>query len=739
MIRHRHRVRCVELVACGVALIVLGTGCPSQTPDAETAPDTEPELADPDVEPAEGTPSEDLIPRQVIFGNPDRANPQVSPDGDMLSWLAEHNGVLNVWVAPVDDLDAARPVTSEESRPVFRYFWAYTNDHIIYAQDVGGDENFRLFAVDLERDEEVELTPMDDVQARVAHVSPKHPERVVVSVNDRTPQLHDLYEVDITTGDLELIEENPGFVGYTIDDDYEVRFAQLMRPDGGTRVLRSVDEDGEGDAEDAEEGEGELPAGWELYLDIGPEDSMNTGLTGFDKEGTGVFAWDSRGRDTSALVRLDAETAEEVEELASDDRADGAGVHRHPLDKEPIAVSFNYKRHEWRVLDDAYADDFDRLLELSEGDLGISGTTRDHDTWLVSYTQDDGPVEYYLYDRDAGEAEFLFTNRSELEDKDLAQMHPVVIEARDGLDLVSYLSLPPGHDDAGRPDEPVPMVLLVHGGPWARDAWGYNAQHQLLADRGYAVLSVNFRGSTGFGKEFLNAGNREWAGAMHDDLIDAVEWAVEEEVTTEDEVCIMGGSYGGYATLVGLTFTPDVFACGVDIVGPSSLITLLESVPPYWEPMIEMFKTRVGDHTTEEGREELRARSPLFKVENIERPLLIAQGANDPRVKQEESDQIVEAMQESGIPVSYVLYPDEGHGFAREPNRLSFYAATEAFLSAHLGGEYEPATAEEFADSTMTIPEGLYGIPGFAEVVEELAERRAGADVEGEADEADEG
>jgi dipeptidyl aminopeptidase/acylaminoacyl peptidase len=307
-------------------------------------------------------------------------------------------------------------------------------------------------------------------------------------------------------------------------------------------------------------------------------------------------------------------------------------------------------------------------------------------------------------------------------------MHAPVVESRDGLNLVCYLSLPPGSDPDGdgRPSEPLPMVLYVHGGPWARDQWGLNPYHQWLANRGYAVLSVNYRGSTGFGKEFINAANGEWAGKMHDDLLDAVGWAIDEKIAIADKVAIAGGSYGGYATLVGLTFTPDVFACGVDIVGPSSLVTLLENVPEYWVPFMPVFKSRLGDVETKAGRAELLKRSPLTRVDQIRRPLLIAQGANDPRVKQLESDQIVAAMTEHEIPVTYVLYPDEGHGFRRPENRKSFNAVAEAFLAEQLGGRFEPV-GDDFRGATIQVPTGADEVPGLADALGELAEAKTEA------------
>ena len=379
------------------------------------------------------------------------------------------------------------------------------------------------------------------------------------------------------------------------------------------------------------------------------------------------------------------------------------------------AVAFNYDRVRWQVVDQAIAPDLEYLKTVNDGEINILSRTLDDSRWTVAFVNDDGPVRFYLYDRPKRTATLLFTNRPKLESTTLASMHAREIKSRDGLTLMSYLTLPvwTDPDGDGAPATPLPMVLYVHGGPWARDVWGFNSTHQLLANRGYAVLSVNFRASTGFGKKFLNAGNREWAGKMHEDLLDAVNWAVSAKVADAKQVAIMGGSYGGYATLAGLTFTPDVFAAGVDIVGPSNLITLLNTIPPYWAPQIELFTTRVGDHRTPEGKKFLESRSPLTLVDRIARPLLIAQGANDPRVKQAESDQIVSAMKAKNIPVVYALFPDEGHGFARPENNVAFMAITEAFLAQHLKGRAEPV-GDAFKGSSVTIPQGRELIPGVA-------------------------
>lgn len=666
-----------------------------------------------------------LIPRDVLFGNPDRAALRVSPDGRHLSFLAPVNGVLNVWVAPVENIGAAKPVTMDTGRGIHIYFWAYTSRNLLYLQDQGGDENWKVFVVDLVSGQAKDLTPVESIpgpdgkpmilpsgkpmrpKARIEQVSPRSPDTILVGLNARDPRYHDLYRVNIQTGERTLVQQNPRFEGFVTDDDYRVRFAVRTTSDGGTEILRPVNTSG--GSPSAASG----VSSWEPFQTIAMEDALTTHPMGFDQSGELLYMTDSRGRDTSALTSLDLRTGK-TSLLAEDPRTDVAEVLEHPTSHTIQAVAFNYTRPEWKVLDPSVQGDMAYLKSAVPGDLLVTSRTLDDRLWTVATIVDDGPARFYLYDRTAKKATLLFTSRQALEGLPLAKMHPEVITSRDGLDLVSYLTLPMGSDtkQPGRPDRPLPMVLLVHGGPWARDVWGLNGEDQWLVNRGYAVLNVNFRGSTGFGKRFLNAGNREWAGKMHDDLIDAVNWAIREGIADQGKVAILGGSYGGYAALVGLTFTPDVFACAVDIVGPSNLVTLLNTIPPYWEPGVAMFTTRVGDYRTAEGQRFLESRSPLTFVDRIRRPLLIGQGANDPRVKQSEADQIVAAMQRRGIPVTYVLYPDEGHGFARPENRQSFNAVVEAFLGRHLGGRVEPI-GRDFEGSTITVPTGAEDVPGL--------------------------
>ena len=657
---------------------------------------------------------EKLISRQVLFGNPDKASLKISPNHQMISFLAPVNDVLNVWVAPIDKPNEAVAITKDTLRGIRTYFWSYNNEQVIYLQDVGGDENWQVHAVNVDTKEDKNLTPFEEItgpdgkpvtlpngkplrpRAQIQEVSYKYPNEILIGLNTRNPQFFDIYRLNIIDGTLQMIQQNDRFLGFQTDDDYNIRYAMQSTPDGGNELFVP---DGKG--------------GWKTFDKIPMEDALTTWPIGFDKTGKILYMIDSRGRNTAALTSVNLETGNK-EVIFEDPRADLSDVMIQPTEKTIEAVATDYLRTEWTVLDNSIKPDFDYLKTVADGDLNVTSRSLDDNVWTVAYTKDDGPVYYYIYDRPDKKAEFLFTNRKELEKVQLSKMYPLEIKSRDGLTLVSYLTLPHNSDKNGRPDSPLPMVLFVHGGPWARDSWGYNPYHQWLADRGYAVLSVNYRGSTGFGKEFLNAGNHEWAGKMHDDLIDAVNWAVDQKIADKNKVAIMGGSYGGYATLVGLTFTPNFFACGVDIVGPSNLVTLLQTIPPYWTPMINMFTSRVGDFRTEEGIKFLLSRSPITYVDSIRKPLLIGQGANDPRVNQAEADQIVKAMQEKNIPVTYVLYPDEGHGFARPENRMSFNAVAEIFLSQFLGGRSEPI-GNDFQNSSITVPAGAQYVPTLKE------------------------
>lgn len=602
----------------------------------------------------------DLIPLEVLFGNPERTQPRLSPDGIHLAFIAPLDGVLNVFVRPLEG-GPEQPITHDTGRGIRAYAWAEDGDHLLYIQDRDGDENWHVYAVSLADRSITDLTPYPGIQANVLDTSREHPDRVLIAMNRREPAFHDVYMIPLAGGDPHLVAENPGdVVEWVADAELHVRAAVAQMPDGGWELRTRVADD--------------VP--WQARLRVGPEDDLTAWA--FLEDGDGLILSTSHGRNTSGIGRMDLATGDYTL-LAARDDVDRAGVLFHPVSRAPQAVEFTRHRAEWEILDPDIRADFEALRQADDGDMSVVSRTDDLSQWIVAFNRDTGSVRYYLYRRDKRSNSFLFSARPDLDAWPLASMTPVDITARDGLVLPCYLTLPVGVEPNG-----LPLVLDVHGGPWARDSWGYDPDAQWLANRGYASLKVNFRGSTGFGKTFLHAGDREWGGKMLDDLVDAARWATEQGIADRRRIGIMGGSYGGYAVLSALAFQPDVFACGVDIVGPSNILTLLASIPPYWEPVRKTFEARVGHPERDEAF--LKERSPLFSVDRITSPLLIAQGANDPRVAQTESEQMVAALRSAGKTVDYMLFPDEGHGFARPENRLAFYAEAERFLARHLGG-----------------------------------------------------
>lgn len=651
-----------------------------------------------------------LIPRKIIFGNPERAAASLSPDGTKLAFLAPVNGVLNVWVASIKtatnqpsaiNLAGSHPVTKEKKRSLRGYSWSYNNDYILYSQDQNGDENFHLYRVALKSGKIQDLTPYNKVRAQIIAASPNFPDELLIGLNKENSAWHDVYHLNITNGKLALVEKNRQFTDFLADQNLQLRIAEKATPENSPEFYIK-DANGK----------------WQFYEHVPFEDALSTGFTGFNKEGNIAYKTDSQGRDKTAIYAVDL-NKKSKQLLATSDKADCSGLLMHPTELVPQAALYEYTKIEQQILDPRIKKDFAYLQNAQAGEFAVASRTLADDKWIIQYYSDTKPSSFYLYERDpkTGTPQhltFLFTTLPALEKQPLAAMRPLVLKARDGLELISYLTLPTyaKTDTNNVPQQPLPLVLLVHGGPWARDSWGLDRTTQWLANRGYAVLSVNYRGSTGFGKAFINAGNNEWAGKMHDDLIDAVNWAIKNKIADPNKIAIMGGSYGGYATLVGLTFTPDLFCCGVSIVGPSNLITLINSVPPYWRPDIALFKKRVGDIDTISGKKMLRERSPLTYVDRIKKPLLILQGEHDPRVKKTEAEQIVNKMKEKGIPVTYVLYHDEGHGFLREPNRLSSNAITEQFLAENLHGRAEPVK-DDFAGANFSIKEGKEYIAGL--------------------------
>src|SRR5215469_11079548 len=613
----------------------------------------------------------ELIPRSVLFGNPERTSPRISPDGTRLAWIAPRDGVLNVWVAPTgpDGVDwaAAQAITEDTDRGVRVFGWARDARHVLYLQDVGGDENWRLYDVDLVTMERRDLTPFEGIHATIIGTSKRRPDEVLVGINANNPQLHDVYRLHLASGELVKEIENPGYAGWLADEDLQVRCALAPLPDGSFNVL--VRDSGEGE--------------FRYLLTIPAEDATSTDVVSFSGDGQTMLMISAAGTDTGRLVRVDLATGDATV-LAEDPEADVTGVLLHPDTRDPLIVTVLKDRMTYVVLDESVADDLRAVRALHPGDPSFAGRDEADNTWLIAFNVDAGSVTYFMYDRATKSGRLLFEARPALSGYQLATMEPFSFQARDGLVVHGYATFPPG---LGR--ENLPAVLNVHGGPQTRDAWGYHPEAQWLANRGYLCVQVNYRGSTGYGKGFVAAGDREWAGKMHDDLLDAVAHITGQGWADPDRVAIYGGSYGGYAALVGATFTPDVFRCAVDIVGPSNLKTLIESTPPYWKPLIAQFHARVGNPETE--AQFLWSRSPLSRVDQIRIPLLIAQGANDPRVKQAEPEQIVAALREKGIPHEYMLFPDEGHGFAKPENRLRFYAAAERFLAQHLGGRFQAA------------------------------------------------
>lgn len=681
--RRSHRLFIGLALASLSILVLAGCGTPQQ-------------------EPTEVAQEPPLLDRELFFGNPAIANAQVSPDGEFVSFMKEYDDVRNVWIKGRDEaFDAARPLTADE-RPVPGYFWSQDGRFLLYVQDKGGNEDFHIYAVDPrarpEEGSEVpparDLTPIEGVRAVIYNLPENDPEHALIGLNDRDPRFHDVYRLHLDTGDRELLIQNDtGVAAWVADLEGRVRLAVRQTADGGTEVLR-VRDDQVGDA---------------LYTCNYRE---TCGPVRFHSNGEQVYFQSNHGEDVD-LIRLylmDAETGDTtLVEKDPQDEVDFGGATFYDATEELMATFYVGDRVRIYPQTETAEEALETLREqLPDGELGLQSQTSDGRYWIVSVDSDVDPGSVYLYDHQAGATELLYRSRPELPSEHLAPMEPLRYSARDGLEIPAYLTLPKGKEAKN-----LPVVVFPHGGPWARDTWGYNPFAQFLANRGYAVFQPNFRGSTGYGKEFLNAGNDEWGtGAMQHDITDGVRHLIDRGIADPEKVGIMGGSYGGYATLAGLAFTPDLYAAGVSIVGPSNLITLLNSIPPYWGPIQKMFHQRLGDPEDPEDRERLIEQSPLFAATQIKAPLLVIQGANDPRVKQAESDQIVEAMHELGRQVRYLVAPDEGHGFRSETNRLAMTVAYEEFLADHLGGRHQPEVDPETASHL----EGLWVDPASVEV-----------------------
>ena len=598
------------------------------------------------------------VPLDLLFGNPEKTLGSVSPDGKSFAFLAPVDGVLNVWVGTVESGDA-KPITDDRERGIRAYWWTFDPRYLLYAQDSGGDENWHLYRVNVTAGDTTDLTPFDGVQAQVLAMSPRHPGELLVGLNRNDPAYHDAYRVELESGSVSLECSNPGFGAWVVDLDLHVRAGVRPTAIGAGYELCVPDGDN-----------------WVVRESAGFDDAWSFDVLSTTDDEQRAYLLSSKGANATRLIRLDLD-GDGAEVLAEDLEYDVGDVVVHPQTGRPQVVGFLRERLEYLVLDPTVAPDLEAVQALGTGEVHLRGADLDDRHWIVEIARDDGPASTYLFDRQAKTSRLLFVDRPKLDEYELAAMEPFSFTTRDGLTVHGYLTFPVGVDR-----RELPAVLDVHGGPWGRDKWGFDPTGQWIANRGYLCVQVNFRGSAGYGKDFLNAGNKEWGASMHNDLIDAVEWLVAEGLVDRQRIGIFGGSYGGYAALAGAAFTPDVFCCAVDIVGPSNLKTLIESTPEYWAPMLEQLKHRVGDPETE--AEFLWSRSPLSRASDIRTPLLIAQGANDPRVKQAESEQIVAALKANGIEHTYMLFPDEGHGFAKPENRLKFYAVVDEFFAKHM-------------------------------------------------------
>lgn len=630
-----------------------------------------------------------LLDRQAFSGDPQYRGAQLSPNGEYVSFTQKYKGVMNVWVKGIDEpFNAAEPVTADTTRPVSGYFWTQDSERILYVQDKGGNENFHIYAVDPDAAEETELgvppaedlTPYENVQARLFAVPEATPGEIVVGLNDRNPQYHDLYRIDLETGERELLFKNTeGYGSYTFDHEGRFRLASRQTSSGGTEIQRVR----------IAEQDTTLTTIYSCSVD------ESCGVSRFHKDNERVYLRTNKGTDVDLqqLQLLNVQT-QETELVAKDPEGevDFGGAVFNDRTEELAATVYLGERQRVYPKTEAFEQKYETLKEkLPDGEISIGASTEDFRTHIVRVQRDVNPGATYLFESESGTVEKLYESRPELPSQHLAPMRPITYEARDGLEIPAYLTLPKGVEATN-----LPTVIYVHGGPWSRDTWGYNARAQFLANRGYAVLQPNFRGSSGYGQSFLHAGDEEWGtGAMQHDITDGVQYLIDQGIADPDRVGIFGGSYGGYATLAGVTFTPDLFAAGVPYVAPSNLLTLIESFPAYWQPFLEgTWYERVGDPDNPEDRTRLKRQSPLFKADQITAPLLVVHGANDPRVKQQESDQIVATLRDQGHPVEYLVAPDEGHGFNNEDNELALSTAMERFLGRHLGGRYQTSATD---------------------------------------------
>jgi dipeptidyl aminopeptidase/acylaminoacyl peptidase len=628
-----------------------------------------------------------LMDRELFFGDPEIANAELSPDGTFISFLKPLNGVRNIWVKRIDEpFDKAHPVTNDRKRPISGYFWSRDSKYVLYVQDQAGDENFNVYAVDPQSPvpagavvpEARNLTDVKGVRAAIYAVPKKDPDTIYIGLNDRDKAWHDLYAVHISTGERTLLRKNDARIAsWKFDLDGQLRLAQRAAENGDTEILR-VD-----------------PNGFTKIYTCSIFEACNA--LEFSQDGRQVYLMTNHGDQVNLMRLVLLDVASGREELIESDphkRVDLCCAFFAPDTDALVATGYidDKLRIVWR--DKAHADDYELLLRKMPGLVvnSVRGTRNDQ-LWLVTFGSDVEPGVTYLFDRRTKALTFQFRLRDSLPRDQLAHTKPIHYRSSDGLEIPAYLTLP-----VGKVPKALPLVVTPHGGPWARDAWGYHAAAQFFANRGFAVLQPNFRGSTGYGKKFVDAGNHEWGRKMQDDITWGVRYLISQGIADPKRVAITGGSYGGYATLAGVTFTPNLYAAAVSNVGPSNLITLLSTIPPYWEAGRRSLYARIGDPTTPAGRAQLEKQSPLNFADRIKTPLMVVQGANDPRVNKSESDRIVVALRDRGFPVKYLVAGDEGHGFATPLSTVAMFAVVEQFFAAHLGTRFQasmkPAVAE---------------------------------------------
>ena len=647
-----------------------------------------------------------LIDRELFFGDPEISAAQLSPDGKFIAFVKPFKGTRNIWVKKTEEpFDSAKPITADNKRPVTNYFWSRDGRFILFVQDKAGDENFNVYAVNPAdapaAGQDVpaarNLTDAKSIRAFIYSVPRSEPDFMYVGLNDRDAAWHDLYKVRISTGERTLIRKNTERVtAWIFDLKDQIKLATRSAENGDTEVLRVDDK------------------GFTKVYSCNVFESC--GPIRYHKDGQRVYFATNKGAgiDLARLTLFDPATGkEELVEADPQNRVDLGNASFSEVSDELIATSYTDEKTRIYWKDKSIEAD-EKLLKkkLPGREVSFSNSTKDEQLWLITAFSDTEPGERYLFDRRTKQLTLQYRIREKLQRADLAPMKPVRFKSSDGLEIPAYLTIP-----KGVPAKNLPAIILPHGGPWARDGWGYNGFAQFLANRGYVVLQPNFRGSTGYGKKFLDAGNKEWGQKMQDDVTWAAKYLIAEGIADPKRVGIMGGSYGGYATLAGVTFTPDVYAAAVAIVAPSNLITLLESIPPYWEPIRKLFYERMGDPNTPEGKAQLIRQSPLTSADKIKTPLLVVQGANDPRVNKRESDQIVIALRDRGFPVEYLVAPDEGHGFARPVNNMSMFASAEKFLAKHLGGRYQETMTPEVASrlKEITVDVKTVTLPGKIE------------------------